>query len=135
MDQLEEESSGSSPCLVHCKIYSCSKLHFFLQTQLLGMSREFRRGTHALKNLLWPTFQLQAFFGGEKTPLNLGAWKLLPLSRNPGKEVSCGALSGLESKEAAQVWDEGCRNINDDAARSIPSFMGAQPRPGGCAET
>lgn len=87
------------------------------------------------ENLLWPTFQLQAFFGGEKTLLNLGAWKLLPLSRNPGKEVSWGALSGLESKEAAQVWDGGGRNINDDAARGIPSFMGAQPRPGGCAET
>lgn len=52
------------------------------------------------ENLLSPTFHFL-----EVRKLNLGAWKLLPLSRNPGDFL--GRRSRLESKEAAQVWDGG----------------------------
>lgn len=122
-------------------LFSCSKLHVFLWTQLLGMSREFRRGTHALKIFYRQHFNSRHFL--EVRKLNLGAWKLLPLSRNPGEEISWGARSRLESKEAAQVWDGGVWNVSSDpvAFADLWEFfyfyllMGAQPRPGGCAGT
>lgn len=76
----KKRAAAPLPALVPCKIlfFSSSKLHIFLWTQLLGMSREFRRGTHALKIFYRQHFQLQAFFGGEKTPLELGSLEASP---------------------------------------------------------